>query len=99
MRGSGKSFLTTGFGVSACRQFFNVKHIRLPELLDELSLAKLAADGSYLEEHKKIYENRPPSIKFIFLPNAHDISKFHINLISPNCYPPSGYQIPLNFLT
>lgn len=40
--GSGKSFLATAFGISACRQFYNVKYIRLPELLDELTLAKLA---------------------------------------------------------
>jgi DNA replication protein DnaC len=51
--GSGKSFLATAFGVSACRQFFNVKYIRLPELLDELTLAKLAADGSYRKSIKK----------------------------------------------
>lgn len=40
--GSGKSFLATAFGISACRQFYNVKYIRLPELLDELTLTKLA---------------------------------------------------------
>jgi DNA replication protein DnaC len=51
--GSGKSFLATAFGVSACRQFYNVKYIRLPELLDELTLAKLAADGSYRKSIKK----------------------------------------------
>ena len=51
--GSGKSFLATAFGVSACRQFYNVKYIRLPELLDELTLAKLAADGSYRKIIKK----------------------------------------------
>lgn len=51
--GSGKSFLATAFGVSACRQFYNVKYIRLPELLDELTLAKLAADGSYRKGIKK----------------------------------------------
>lgn len=51
--GSGKSFLATAFGVSACRQFYNVKYIRLPELLDELTLAKLAADGSYRKCIKK----------------------------------------------
>ncbi|OIJ08417.1 AAA family ATPase [Anaerobacillus arseniciselenatis] len=51
--GSGKSFLATAFGISACRQFYNVKYIRLPELLDELSLAKLAADGSYRKLIKK----------------------------------------------
>lgn len=45
--GSGKSFMATAFGVSACRQFYKVKYIRLPELLDELLLAKLSADGSY----------------------------------------------------
>ncbi|MFC7394550.1 IS21-like element helper ATPase IstB [Scopulibacillus cellulosilyticus] len=51
--GSGKTFLATAFGVSACRQFYNVKYIRLPELLDELTLAKLAADGSYRKAIKK----------------------------------------------
>ncbi len=52
--GSGKSFFaTTAFGVSACRQIYNVKYIRLPELLDELTLAKLAADGSYRKGIKK----------------------------------------------
>lgn len=51
--GSGKSFLATAFGISACRQFYNVKYIRLPELLDELTLAKLAADGSYRKSIKK----------------------------------------------
>lgn len=51
--GSGKSFLASAFGISACRQFHTVKYIRLPELLDELSLAKLAADGSYRKLIKK----------------------------------------------
>jgi DNA replication protein DnaC len=51
--GSGKSFLATAFGISACRQLYNVKYIRLPELLDELTLAKLATDGSYRKGIKK----------------------------------------------
>lgn len=51
--GSGKSYLASAFGVAACRQFYKVKYIRLPELLDELSLAKLAADGSYRKCIKK----------------------------------------------
>ncbi|MBE1557186.1 IS21-like element helper ATPase IstB [Sporosarcina limicola] len=51
--GSGKSFLATAFGISACRQSYQVKYIRLPELLDELLLAKLAADGSYRKCIKK----------------------------------------------
>lgn len=55
--GSGKSYLASAFGVSACRQFYKVKYVRLPELLDELSLAKLAADGSYrkvIKRYKKV---------------------------------------------
>lgn len=51
--GSGKTYLATAFGISACRQSFKVKYIRLPELLDELTLAKLAADGSYRKLIKK----------------------------------------------
>src|SRR5699024_3115189 len=51
--GSGKSYLASAFGISACRQFYKVKYIRLPELLDELTLAKLAADGSYRKLIKK----------------------------------------------
>jgi DNA replication protein DnaC len=39
--------MASAFGVSACRQLYKVKYVRLPELLDELSLARLAADGSY----------------------------------------------------
>ncbi len=51
--GSGKSFLASAFGVSACRQLYKVKYTRLPELIDELTLAKLAADGSYRKLIKK----------------------------------------------
>ncbi|WP_199562880.1 IS21-like element helper ATPase IstB [Sporosarcina sp. BI001-red] len=51
--GSGKTFLASAFGVAACRQSHTVKYIRLPELLDELLLAKLAADGSYRRCLKK----------------------------------------------
>lgn len=51
--GSGKTFMACAFGVSACRQFHKVKYVRLPELLDELALAKLAADGSYRKLIKK----------------------------------------------
>ena len=42
--GSGKSFLASAFGVSACRQFYKVKYIRLPELLDEWLLTDLSTD-------------------------------------------------------
>ncbi len=51
--GNGKTFLANAFGVQACRQRFKVKYIRLPELIDELALAKHAADGSYRKLIKK----------------------------------------------
>lgn len=45
--GNGKTWLANAFGIQACRQFRKVKYIRLPELIDELALAKHEADGSY----------------------------------------------------
>lgn len=57
--------MATAFGVSAYQQFFNVKYIRLPKLLDELSVAKLAAGGSY-QKSINIYESRPPYLRMAF---------------------------------
>lgn len=51
--GNGKTWLANAFGVQACRQFRKVKYIRLPELIDELALAKHEADGSYRKLIKK----------------------------------------------
>lgn len=39
--GNGKSYLAYAFGVSACRNSYTDKYIRLPDLLDELALARL----------------------------------------------------------
>ncbi|NMA85586.1 MAG: ATP-binding protein [Epulopiscium sp.] len=55
--GNGKTWISNAFGTQACRQFFKVKYIRLPELIDELEAAKYAADGSYrkiVSKYKKI---------------------------------------------
>ncbi|WP_371925116.1 ATP-binding protein, partial [Halobacillus sp. A1] len=38
--GNGKTWIANAFGIHACRQFHKVKYIRLPELLDELAVAK-----------------------------------------------------------
>jgi DNA replication protein DnaC len=38
--GAGKTYLGCALGMSACRHFFSVKYIRLPDLLDELSVAR-----------------------------------------------------------
>ena len=38
--GAGKTYLSCALGMAACRHFFSVKYIRLPDLLDELSTAR-----------------------------------------------------------
>jgi len=43
--GAGKSFMGCALGVSACRQFKKTKYIRLPELLDDLNIAR--GEGTY----------------------------------------------------
>ncbi|MGI6155815.1 MAG: IS21-like element helper ATPase IstB [Enterococcus lemanii] len=45
--GAGKTWLATAFGVQACRQYYQVKYTRLPDLLEEFKVAKYQADGSY----------------------------------------------------
>lgn len=53
--GAGKSYLGCAFGIAACRNFFGVKYIRLPELLADLALAR--GDGTIkkiIKEYKRI---------------------------------------------
>ena len=53
--GSGKTYLSCAFGVQACRSYFTVKYMRLPELLTDLALAR--GDGSYkkvIKQYKKV---------------------------------------------
>lgn len=38
--GSGKTYLSCALGIAACRNFYTSKYIRLPELLDELAVAR-----------------------------------------------------------
>jgi DNA replication protein DnaC len=43
--GGGKSWLANAFGMTACRNFYSVKYVRLPNLFGELAMAR--ADGTY----------------------------------------------------
>lgn len=52
--GAGKTWLATAFGVQACRQYYQVKYTRLPDLLEEFKVAKYQADGSYSKLIKKL---------------------------------------------
>jgi DNA replication protein DnaC len=38
--GTGKTYLSCALGMAACRHFYSVKYIRLPDLLDELSVTR-----------------------------------------------------------
>jgi DNA replication protein DnaC len=53
--GSGKSWLACAFGNAACRNFYSVRYIRLPELFAELAVARM--EGTYrktLDQYKKV---------------------------------------------
>jgi DNA replication protein DnaC len=53
--GAGKTYLGCALGMAACRHFFTVRYIRLPDLLDELSIAR--GEGIFrkvMQDYKKI---------------------------------------------
>jgi DNA replication protein DnaC len=53
--GAGKSYLGCAFGIAACRNFYGVKCMRLPELLNDLAVAR--GEGTYkktIKEYKRI---------------------------------------------
>ena len=53
--GAGKTYLSCALGMSACRLFHSVKYIRLPDLLDELFIAR--GEGTFknvMQGYKKI---------------------------------------------
>jgi len=53
--GAGKTYLACALGVAACRNFFRVKYVRLPDLLNELAVAR--GEGVYqkvMKHYKKV---------------------------------------------
>ena len=48
--GSGKSWIACALGVAACNAFYSVRYVRLPEMLDELSISK---DEGWLKAKKR----------------------------------------------
>ena len=58
--GNGKTWLACAFGIAACQHYYPVKYVRLPELLDELAIAK--GEGSF---HKTIRQYK--SVKLLIL--------------------------------
>ena len=49
--GNGKTYLGCAFGIAACHQFYHVQYTRLPDLLDELAIAR--GEGTYRKVMKK----------------------------------------------
>jgi DNA replication protein DnaC len=43
--GSGKTYLACAFGMEACKQYYSVKYVRMPDLLLDLEIAR--TEGSY----------------------------------------------------
>ena len=43
--GCGKTYMACAFGMEACKQYFNTRYVRLPDLLIDLELAR--TDGTY----------------------------------------------------
>ena len=53
--GAGKTYISCALGMAACRNFYSVKFIRLPDLLEELSVAR--GEGIFqkvMQNYKKI---------------------------------------------
>jgi DNA replication protein DnaC len=53
--GNGKSYMGCAFGVAACRNYYTVKYVRLPDLLNELAVAR--GEGIYqkvMKQYKKV---------------------------------------------
>jgi len=49
--GSGKTYLANAFGMTASRNFYTVRYVRLPDLLGELAIAR--AEGTYRKVMKQ----------------------------------------------
>lgn len=49
--GSGKTYMACAFGMEACKQYYTVKYVRLPDLLLDLQSAR--ADGNFATVLKK----------------------------------------------
>lgn len=53
--GNGKTYIACALGNAACRKFKSVRYIRMPELLDELSVAKANGEfAKFIKAYKKV---------------------------------------------
>ena len=59
--GCGKTYMACAFGMEACKQYFNTRYVRLPDLLIDLEIAR--SDGYYKKVMAK-YANPLVSLNF-----------------------------------
>lgn len=53
--GNGKTYISCALGNAACRKFKTVRYIRMPELLDELTIARANGEfGKVVKAYKKV---------------------------------------------
>jgi DNA replication protein DnaC len=53
--GAGKTYMACAFGIAACKNFLRVKYVRLPELLNDLAVARNV--GTYkklMQQYKRV---------------------------------------------
>lgn len=53
--GAGKTYIASAFGIAACRNFYTVQYVRLPDLLNELAVAR--GEGIYkkvMNQYRKV---------------------------------------------
>jgi len=51
--GAGKTYMACAFGIAACKNFLRVKYARLPELLNDLAVARNTGTYKKLMQHYK----------------------------------------------
>jgi DNA replication protein DnaC len=54
--GAGKTYLACAFGIAACRKFFRVKYVRLPDLFNDIAIARSMGTYKKLMQHYKRVE-------------------------------------------
>jgi len=53
--GAGKTYMSCAFGIAGCRNFYTVKYVRLPDLMNELAVAR--GEGIYqkvMKQYKRV---------------------------------------------
>lgn len=53
--GAGKTYMACAFGVAACMNFLRVRYVRLPELLNDLAVARnIGAYKKFISQYKRV---------------------------------------------